>query len=72
MSRAQTTTMTTINQVDLGRFPIPLPSLSEQKILADTLDEIESQVQVLEQHIYVENELSKKFINGILAEGADV
>lgn len=39
VSHAQTTTMTTINQGDLGGMPIPLPSLGEQRALADTIDE---------------------------------
>lgn len=63
ISRAQTTTMTTINQGDLGKLPIPLPSLDEQMTLADMLDQIESELQALEHHIYTESALRKKLVN---------
>jgi type I restriction enzyme S subunit len=38
MSRAQTTTMTTINQGDLNKMPIPVPPLHEQNDLVYILD----------------------------------
>lgn len=69
MSRAQTTTMTTINQGDLGKFPIPLPSLSEQKILADMLDQIETEVRLLEHHIHIGSVLRNNLVNKLF-EGA--
>ena len=42
ISRAQTTTMTTINQDALNKMPIPLPPLSVQIDMANKLDEIEN------------------------------
>lgn len=47
-SRAQTTTMTTINQGDLGSMPVVLPSLEKQIRIANRIDQIEEQ----EKHAY--------------------
>ncbi len=49
MSRAQTTTMTTINQADLGNMPVPLPPLEEQSDFADKLDNFDQIHRVIEE-----------------------
>ena len=41
MSRARTTTMTTINQGDVENLPVPLPKISDQSAFADKLDQLE-------------------------------
>jgi type I restriction enzyme M protein len=51
MSRAQTTTMTTINQGDIGDMPFPLPDLARQRAIAEHLDKLESAIADVAQAI---------------------
>lgn len=44
LSRAQTTTMTTIGQTDLGAMPVPYPDLETQQRIADYLDTIDKAI----------------------------
>jgi type I restriction enzyme S subunit len=67
LSRSQTTTMTTINQGDLGKLPIPLPLLKKQQQLADKLDAIDTEIQNIKMHIKIHEKLTKKLINSFFS-----
>ena len=51
MSRAQTTTMTTINQGDMNAMPVPIPPLNLQHKIADILDNLDEQHAEVSRHI---------------------
>jgi len=68
-SRAQTTTMTTINQGDLGEMPIPLPTLDQQASAADRLDSVDASIEDMETHVQRAVMLRNDLINGLLAGG---
>ena len=68
-SRAQTTTMTTINQGDLGEMPIPLPTLDQQASAADRLDSVDASIEDMETHVQRAAMLRNGLINGLLAGG---
>ena len=51
MSRAQTTTMTTINQGDMNTMPVPIPPINLQRKIADILDNLDEQHAEVSRHI---------------------
>ena len=53
----QTTNLASINKSVLSMFPVPLPSLEEQKIIIETIDDAMSIIDSIEQEI--ENGLAK-------------
>jgi len=63
MSRAQTTTMTTINQGDIGDMPFPLPDLDRQNAVADHLDDLESTIAEVAQAIASDATLKSQIAN---------
>lgn len=65
ISRSQTTTMTTINQEALNKMPIPLPSIEEQKNLADYLDNIEKISKHASDKTLASKTFQKSLINQI-------
>lgn len=67
MSRAQTTTMTTINQGDIGDMPFPLPDLERQRAIADHLDDLESTIAEVNQAIASDASLKSKFANQLFS-----
>ena len=66
-SRAQTTTMTTINQGDLGKMPIPLPKLDKQIELSTILDTFDDQISEALDHQGACKNLKKRLMNTFLA-----
>jgi type I restriction enzyme S subunit len=67
MSRAQTTTMTTINQGDIGDMPFPLPDLERQRAIADHLDDLESTIADVNRAIASDALLKSKFANQLFS-----
>jgi type I restriction enzyme, S subunit len=65
-SVARKTTMTTINQNDLGEMPILLPSIDVQKAISEQLDDIEHKIGEVRQHINVLRVLKVQMLNKIL------
>ena len=63
ISRSQTTTMTTLNQNSLNKMRIPLPTLDEQKKIADSLEEIENIATKVKTEIFASQSLQKSLIN---------
>lgn len=67
MSRAQTTTMTTINQGDIGDMQFPLPELERQRAIADHLDDLESKIAEVNRAIDLDGSLKRKFANQLFS-----
>jgi type I restriction enzyme, S subunit len=63
LSRAQTTTMTTINQGDLNAFVVPCPSLSVQKEISSQLDAIEKSSLMQKERFNHLKKIKKQLLN---------
>lgn len=68
-SRARTTTMTTINQDDLGRMPIPVPNLDVQIRLSNVLDALEDRANDTVDHKIKSVTTKKRLLNQLWAGG---
>jgi restriction endonuclease S subunit len=66
LTRAQTTTMTTINQDDLRNMPIPCPPIDMQKQLAKRFDQVLSLKRLLLSKRYLVTDLTRFFTRKLL------
>lgn len=66
LSRAQTTTMTTINQGDLQNMPVPCPHIDTQKQIAAQFDQILSLKRLLHSRRHHVSELARSFASNLL------
>lgn len=59
LSRAQTTTMTTINQGDLESLPIPLPTVDYQTLVSERLDDFDKAIATTKKRMEETKSLMK-------------
>lgn len=59
LSRAQTTTMTTINQGDLESLPIPLPTVDYQILVSERLDDFDNAIATAKKRMEETKSLMK-------------
>jgi type I restriction enzyme, S subunit len=66
-ARAQTTTMTTINQTGLESFPILIPPISTQNQIIHIFDEINRYLEISQKNICTLQTLKNRLLNDLLS-----